>query len=203
MSYFDPYFCQNFAKYIVSTPFRSVSNQRMLLSIPIRNPTSDIRPSDSQHAYLCCHLTNHVRHWRVGRSSTAMMTSSNGNIFRVTGHLCREFTGPRWIPRTKASDAELWCFLWSAPKKRLSKQSWGWWSETHYDIIVMINADSDYALMVSHLSLHQTYPTLGLHLLAAIDHLTCLTSHYTERNAQFHKQDDVTRLRWNLSNMNS
>ena len=43
-----------------------------------------------------------------------MMTSSNGNIFRVTGPLCGEFTGPRWIPRTKASDAELWCFLWSA-----------------------------------------------------------------------------------------
>ena len=43
-----------------------------------------------------------------------MMTSSNGNIFRVTGHLCGEFTGPRWIPRIKASDAELWCFLWSA-----------------------------------------------------------------------------------------
>ena len=33
-----------------------------------------------------------------------MMTSSNGNIFRVTGHLCGEFAGPRWIPRTKASD---------------------------------------------------------------------------------------------------
>ena len=44
----------------------------------------------------------------------AMMTSSNENIFRVTGHLCGEFTGPRWIPRTKASDAELWCFLWFA-----------------------------------------------------------------------------------------
>ena len=28
-----------------------------------------------------------------------------------------EFTGLRWIPRTKASDAELWCFLWSAPEK--------------------------------------------------------------------------------------
>ena len=26
----------------------------------------------------------------------------------------REFTGPRWIPRTKASEAELWCVLWSA-----------------------------------------------------------------------------------------
>ena len=29
-----------------------------------------------------------------------MMTSSNGNIFRVTGHLCWEFSGHRWIPRT-------------------------------------------------------------------------------------------------------
>ena len=37
-------------------------------------------------------------------------------IFRITGHLCGEFTGHRWIPRTKASDAELWCFLWSAPE---------------------------------------------------------------------------------------
>ena len=45
-----------------------------------------------------------------------MMTSSNGNIFRVTGHLCGEFTGHRWSPCTKASDAELWCFLWSAPE---------------------------------------------------------------------------------------
>ena len=60
----------------------------------------------------------------------SMMTSSNGNIFRVTGHLWGEFTGPRWIPLTKASDAELWCFLWSRLDKRLSKQSWGWWFET-------------------------------------------------------------------------
>ena len=68
----------------------------------------------------------HVSMWKI-----AMMTSSNGNIFRVTGHLCGEFTGHRWISRTKASDAELWCFLWSAPeKKRLSKQSRGWWFET-------------------------------------------------------------------------
>ena len=56
-----------------------------------------------------------------------MMTSSNGNIFHVTGHLCGEFTGLRWIPRTKASDAELWCFVWCA---RLSKHSRGWSFET-------------------------------------------------------------------------
>ena len=31
--------------------------------------------------------------------------------------LCGEFTGHRWIPRTKASDRELWCFLLSTPDK--------------------------------------------------------------------------------------
>ena len=49
-----------------------------------------------------------------GYINVHMVTCSNGNIFRVTGHLCGEFTCPRWIPRTKVSDAELWCFLWSA-----------------------------------------------------------------------------------------
>ena len=58
------------------------------------------------------------------------MTSSNGHIFRLTDHLCGEFTVHRWIPRTKASDAELWCFSWLAPEWRMSKQSWGWWFET-------------------------------------------------------------------------
>ena len=47
---------------------------------------------------------------------SAMMTSTNGNIFRFTGILCGEFTGHRWIPRTKFSDAELWCSSWSAPE---------------------------------------------------------------------------------------
>ena len=47
-----------------------------------------------------------------------MMTSSNGIIFRVTGPLWGESTGHRWIPNTKASDAELWCFLWSANQGR-------------------------------------------------------------------------------------
>ena len=36
----------------------------------------------------------------------------------------------RWIPRTKASDAELWCFFHLRLNKRLSKQPWGWWFET-------------------------------------------------------------------------
>ena len=32
------------------------------------------------------------------------MTSSNGNIFRVTGHVCGEFTGPAQRPVTRSFD---------------------------------------------------------------------------------------------------
>ena len=53
----------------------------------------------------------------IKRWSSFIMTSSNGNIFCITGPLCREFTGHRWIPLTKASDVELWCFLWSGPEQ--------------------------------------------------------------------------------------
>ena len=43
----------------------------------------------------------------------SMTTSSNGDIFRVTGLLYGEFTCSRWIPLTKASDEDCWCFLLS------------------------------------------------------------------------------------------
>ena len=49
--------------------------------------------------------------------SCFMMTSSGGNIFRFTGPLWRECTAHRWIPLTKASEAELWCFLSSTPEQ--------------------------------------------------------------------------------------
>ena len=42
-----------------------------------------IRTSDTHNSYIITKF---------------MMTSSNGNIFRVTGHLCREFTGPGEFP---------------------------------------------------------------------------------------------------------
>ena len=63
--------------------------------------------------------------------------------FPIIGPLCGEFLGHRWIPFTKASDSELWCFLWSALNERLNKQSRRWWCVTpsrslwrHYDILV-------------------------------------------------------------------
>ena len=81
------------------------------------------------------------------------MTPSNGSIFRVTGHLCGEFTGHRWIPRRKASDAELWCSLICA---------WinGWVTyreagdvrchRTNYDVIVMSLKRIHWPFVVSH-----------------------------------------------------
>ena len=50
-----------------------------------------------------------------------MAMSSNGTIFRVTGSLWGESTGHQWIPLTKASDMELWCFLWSTPEQTVEQ----------------------------------------------------------------------------------
>ena len=88
------------------------------------------------------HTHAHINHWKmrvvmmptlsslVALQVGIMITCSVGIIFRcrqwwklddiikwkhfrcVTGHLCGDFTRYRWIPRTKASDAKLWCFLW-------------------------------------------------------------------------------------------
>ena len=56
-----------------------------------------------------------------------MMTSSNENIFRVTGPLCGEFTGefPAQRPVMRSFDV----FFDLRLDKRFSKQSWGWWFE--------------------------------------------------------------------------
>ena len=59
-----------------------------------------------------------------------MMTSSNGNIFRVTGPLFGEFTGRRWITRTNPVTRRFDIFFDLRLNKQLSKQSWGWWFET-------------------------------------------------------------------------
>ena len=66
-----------------------------------------------------------------------IMTSSNGNIFRVTGPLCGEFTGHRGIHRSSVNSplkgqwrGALMFPTICALNKRLSKQSWGWWFET-------------------------------------------------------------------------
>ena len=71
-----------------------------------------------------------------------MMTSSNGNIFHVTGHLCGEFTGDQWIPRTNGQWRGALMFSLICARK------YGWVNSrkaddlkhcgAHYNITVMI-----------------------------------------------------------------
>ena len=77
----------------------------------------------SNVAHLCVLLT-HIS-YMYGRNDAQrptthnknMMTSSNGNISRVTGHLCDEFTSQRPVTRSFAVFFDL------RLNKRLSKQS--------------------------------------------------------------------------------
>ena len=68
--------------------------------------------------------------WFFMFTRQAMMTSSNGNIFRVTGPLCGEFTGPGEFPTQRPVTRSFDVFFDLRLNKRLSKQPWGWWFET-------------------------------------------------------------------------
>ena len=59
-----------------------------------------------------------------------MMTSSNGNIFRVTVPLCGDFTRPCEFPTQSPVTRSFDVFFDMRLNKRLSKQPWGWWFET-------------------------------------------------------------------------
>ena len=78
------------------------------------------------------------------KNGSFMMTSSNGNIFRVTGPLCSASLAivrgiHRW-PVNSPHDGQwrgaLMFSLICALNKRLSKLSWGWWFETPKALIM-------------------------------------------------------------------
>ena len=83
--------------------------------------------------------------WRKLIRHHYMMTLSNGNIFPVTGPLWRKFDGHRWIPLTKANDAELWWCFFICP----CTNGWANHRDTaylrrhhaHYYVTVMTNYD--------------------------------------------------------------
>ena len=88
-------------------------------------------------------------HWKAlypndlqtGNGSRSMMTSSNGNIFRVTGHLCGEFTGPRLIHRSPVNSPHkgqwrgaLMLNGWANSREAGDLRR----CRDHYDVIVML-----------------------------------------------------------------
>ena len=79
------------------------------------------------------YITDAVYHMQYAHGSN-MMTSSNGNISPVAGHLCGEFTGHRRIPRTMFSLICTWINGWvnNGEAGDLRRH------RAHYDLIVMI-----------------------------------------------------------------
>ena len=77
---------------------------------------------DGKQYYVYWHRTRVI--------AVYMMTSSNGNIFRVTGPLCGEFTGPGEFPAQRPVTRSFDVFFDLCLNKRLSKQWWGWWFVT-------------------------------------------------------------------------
>ena len=113
--------------------------------------------------------------------ASCVMTSSNGNIFRVTDLLWGESIGLCWILLTKASDAELWCFLWSAHEQTFKQQK----IETLviWDAIVLIMTSLWWktALRVSYWSLwYQRTPLTTKFGIISTNAVLYLTLHYIE-----------------------
>ena len=72
------------------------------------------------HTYIFATVFSYIK---------CMMTSSNGNIFRVTGPLCGIFSGPGEFPTQRPVTWSFDVFFDLRLNKRLSKQPWGWWFE--------------------------------------------------------------------------
>ena len=83
------------------------------------------------------------------------MTSSNWNISQVTGPLWGEFTGHRWIPFTKASDALMFSLIFAWTNGWANHREAGDFRRhhAHYDVTVMehfVNITTVILLMESH-----------------------------------------------------
>ena len=103
-------------------------------SVVPRNNSSYFAPL-TETLYNPIFITVMKQYWVRSTRQYSMMTSSNGNIFRVTGHLCGKFTGPRWRGALMFSLIYVWINDWANNREAgdLRRQ------HGHYDVIVMAN----------------------------------------------------------------
>ena len=103
-------------------PSHSLKSAVMMLKILYYSRITAILEIKSLSPYVICFgcFADNFIDSRFKQTWECMMTSSNGNIFHVTGPLCREFTGHRTFD----------VFFDVHLHKRLSKQSRCWWFET-------------------------------------------------------------------------
>ena len=94
------------------------------------------------------------------------MTSSNGNISALLAICAGNSPVPRWIPSTKASDAEPWCKNREAGDLRRYR--------AHYDVTVMICS------LMAYLEMHT------LHVWIELQKNFRLGSHIVIQNSDVH-----------------
>ena len=113
------------------------NNSKVLMQIDLYRQASAYISILSNNCYMNCVI--HVTIFPIGPLSmftlscrymwacvcpkriSCMMMSSNWNILHVTGPLCEESIGDRWVPLTKASDAVHWYFLWLVPEPTIEQ----------------------------------------------------------------------------------
>ena len=114
----------------------------------------------TRHCNTCklhwqCYKHPYSRGYPPCITNWCMMTSSNGNIFCVSGHLCGEFTGHRWIPLKGQWRGALmfslicaWINGWINNGDAGDLRRHG----AHYDVTVMMNAEGIDLLIHLHTS---------------------------------------------------
>ena len=120
---------------VVSLTFRELSNiiprkyTTALIKFMMRISIWNLASGTRTQFQLEIHIRSTVSVIHKFRENI-MMTPSNGNIFRVTGPLGGEFTGPGEFPTQRPVTRSFDVFFDLRLNKRLSKQPWGWWFET-------------------------------------------------------------------------
>ena len=106
-----------------------VTLQRLL---SLAEPMPKLLPDNTIKLELCASFLECTVYMRylVERNCPVPWWRHQMETFSLLLALCDgEFTGDRWFPLTKASDAELWCFYDVRLNKRLNKQSICLWFE--------------------------------------------------------------------------
>ena len=148
---------------------------------------------------------------------TSMMTSSNGNIFRVTGPLCGEFTGPGDFPTQRPVTGSFYVFFDLRLNKRLSKQPWGWWFETpswslwrHCNEIAATNPiaynDTEYTKSPYTQEGYSNFELMSRfvpqwHLINLVDFLQFSFGHFTSRWIKWHLQSSNCQVEYGRYDM--
>ena len=119
---------------------------RRVSLIWIENYQFKIKPASTEHG-----ITNTTR-WVFVTSLCLFILTSSNRTFSALLALC-EGNSPvtRRNPLSKASDAELWCFLWSAPEQTVNRNAGDLRCHcAHYDVTAMyITYRSMYLVMGS------------------------------------------------------